>query len=201
MPRLRQAPRHRSANQAPPAGNEHAQRSIHRIGRLLAHALWSGAWASVVSSVMVSAWSRRVAGSVPAGTNATSQWVWGERARHARGWTWRHTAVGYLIHHASSVFWSTGYEAWCARSPQRPLAKAVAVAVLAYGVDYHVVPRRLSPGFERRVSPAGMVCAYAGFALGLALARAARQRLSHRPVPMAAPRRTVAGPPSRHAGK
>jgi hypothetical protein len=37
-------------------------------------------------------------------------------------------------------------------------------------VDYHLVPRRLSPGFEHRIHPAGMLAVYGMFALGLFLA-------------------------------
>ena len=192
---LPQPPRDGATDQSAAAGDEHAPPASTRSG-LLRRALASGSLASVLSTVVVSVWSRHVAGSVPAGTNAASQWVWDRPARHARGWSWRHTAVGYLIHHASSVFWATGYEGWCARRPARPLAKAAAVAALAYLVDYHVVPRRLSPGFERRISAPGMACAYAGFALGLAIARAIG-RNAHR----SAPPGPQAGPPLRQPGQ
>lgn len=139
---------------------------------------------------MVSAWSRRVSGSAPAGTNAASQWVWDRPARHASGWSWRHTALGYAIHHASSIFWAAGYEAWCVHRPGHPVAKAATVAAVAYVVDYHVVPRRLSPGFERRISGPGMACVYAAFALGLAVVRLRQQpsaRHSGAPRPQAGP--------------
>ena len=194
MPRLDQPPRDRAADHPGAARDDHAQRPPRRYG-LVARALGSGALASLASTVVASAWSRHVAGSVPAATNATSQWAWDRPARHVDGWSWRHTALGYLIHHASSVFWASGYEAWCARSPGRPLAKAGAVAALAYVVDYHVVPRRLSPGFERRVSPPGLACVYASFALGLALAHAVGHR-SGTPRP---PRRPVLGQPRQRA--
>ncbi len=140
-------------------------------------ALVSGSLASVVSTAVIMAWSRRVDGATPAGTNAASQWVWDRPARRARAWTWRHTAVGYAIHHASSVFWATMFEAWRQRHPARPLAKASAVATLAYVVDYHVVPPRLSPGFEHRIARPGMLTTYAAFALGLYLAGLHRRGL------------------------
>jgi hypothetical protein len=34
-------------------------------------------------------------------------------------------------------------------------------------VDYHVVPRRLTPGFEMRVSKSALALVYAALALGL----------------------------------
>ncbi len=129
-----------------------------------------------MSTAVVSWWSRRISGATPAGTNAASQWIWGRQARQARGWSLRHTAIGYAIHHASSVFWAMGYEYWRARSPRHPLAKASAVSAIAYVVDYHVVPSRLSPGFERRISPAGMWMTYASVALALYGAHRLRRR-------------------------
>lgn len=120
---------------------------------------------------MIMWFSRRHDGATPAGTNAASQWFWDRQARRARGWSWRHTAVGYAVHHASSLFWAMGHEAWkAAATPRKPLARSAAMATLAYVVDYHVVPKRLSPGFEHRIGTRGMVATYAAFALGLYLA-------------------------------
>ncbi len=129
----------------------------------------SGGIASVLSTLAVSVCSRWRVGSAATGTNAASQWLWYPRARFARAPSWRHTAVGYVIHHASSLLWATGYEA---TRPARASAsgravRAAGIATLAYVVDYHVVPRRLSPGFEHKVGPAGMVAVYAAFAAGL----------------------------------
>lgn len=44
------------------------------------------------------------------------------------------------------------------------------MATLAYLVDYHVVPRRLSPGFERHIGKRGMLLTYSSIALGLYVA-------------------------------
>src|SRR5690606_33818330 len=116
--------------------------------------------------------------SAPAGANTASQWVWDRPARRARRWTWRHTALGYAIHHASSVFCATGFGAGneAVPPPRKPIARSAAMATLAYVVDYHVVPRRLSPGFEHRIGPRGMLATYASFALGLYVAERLRKR-------------------------
>jgi hypothetical protein len=42
------------------------------------------------------------------------------------------------------------------------------VAATAYVVDYHVVPRRLTPGFELRLRGAAFAGVFATLALGLA---------------------------------
>lgn len=175
MTRLPQSLRDRASDHSPSAGNQDPQAPGWRT--VLVRALGSGSMASIVSTLVVSVRSWRRSGSVPAGTNAASQWVWDWPARHAGGWSARHTLLGYAIHHASSLMWATGYEAWERRRPaDPPLLRAAGVATLAYVVDYHVVPRRLSPGFENRIGAAGVAAAYAGFALGLALCDLAKAR-------------------------
>ncbi len=83
-----------------------------------------------------------------------------------------YTLAGYAIHHASSLLWAGVYETTRPQQAtlQGRIARAAGVSALAYAVDYHVVPRRLSPGFEHRIGTAGMCAAYAAFAVGLLLA-------------------------------
>ena len=150
----------------PATEDQHAQ---PRPAPLLVRAWRSGSVASVLSTFAVSVCSRCRSGRAAAGTNAASQWIWYPEARAAARVSLKFTAVGYAIHHASSVFWATGYEALRpqhARLPGR-VARAAGIAALAYVVDYHVVPRRLSPGFEHRIGAVGLWSAYAAFAIGL----------------------------------
>ncbi|MGJ4728584.1 hypothetical protein [Luteimonas sp. SDU101] len=141
-------------------------------------ALRSGSLASVLSTLVVSMFSRSRSGTAAAGTNATSQWFWYPRARHTARPSPKYTLAGYAVHHASSLFWAIGYEALRPdRSPPAGrIIRAAGVAAVAYVVDYHVVPRRLSPGFEHRIGPAGIGCAYAAFALGLYIATSLASR-------------------------
>jgi len=134
-------------------------------------ALISGSVASVVSTAVISLLSRRHARHLAAGTNATSHWVWGEPATRRQSPSMRHTALGYAIHHASSIFWAIAYEhALRGRSgPARICTTAAVVSTTAYVVDYHVVPKRLTPGFEHHLPPRAMAASYAAFAAGLAI--------------------------------
>lgn len=139
--------------------------------RLLVDALGCGSVASVLSTLVVSMFSRQRTGHAAAGTNATSQWIWYPQARARFATSRRHTATGYLIHHASSVFWATGYQLL---RPDRAgrggqVLRAAPIATAAYWVDYHVVPRRLSPGFEGKIGASGMWATYAAFGVGLVL--------------------------------
>ena len=55
------------------------------------------------------------------------------------------------------------------RPPSRAVpARGAATSAIAYVVDYHVVPRRLTPGFELRLPGAALAGIYAAMALGLA---------------------------------
>lgn len=135
-------------------------------------ALVSGAIASALSSLVAVARSRAEAGDAASGTNATSHWVWGDAAAGRDGLDLRHTLVGYLIHHAASVFWAVLYEKALSRPPRSPpavLRDAAAVAGLACFADYRIAPARLTPGFEKRLSRRSLFMIYAAFAAGLAL--------------------------------
>jgi hypothetical protein len=123
----------------------------------------SGSVASLVSTVALAARGRTENGSAAAPTNAISHWLWGDRAYRKNRPTARHTAVGYVIHHAASIFWGVLYE----RFHSRPMRDAALASALACFVDYRLTPRRLTPGFEQRLSKRSLLLVYAAFALGL----------------------------------
>jgi hypothetical protein len=139
----------------------------------------SGSVAAVLSSVVVAACSACEARAPFAGVNAASQWFWGRGAkRHVRP-SWRYTAVGYLVHHFSSLLWAGLYEAWCLRRPAPPrvsAARAAVVATAACVVDYTITPPRFRPGFERHIGRASIAMVYVAFGLGLFASACARRR-------------------------
>jgi hypothetical protein len=142
-----------------------------RAGRA---ALVSGSVASVVSTAMAALCGRQETGSAVAPTNATSHWVWGDRAARQDAPSVRYTALGYLIHHAAAVFWATFFERWFGRARERgdvraTVGGAVLVAALACVVDYRFTPQRLTPGYEKRLSRLSLLAVYTAFAAGLAL--------------------------------
>ena len=82
----------------------------------------------------------------------------------------RNTLLGLVIHSGASIWWAAFYEAGLALQPQpRRLATAVAIAALAYVVDYYVVNNRFRPGFEAYLSRHGLAAVYAALAAGYAL--------------------------------
>ncbi len=138
-------------------------------------AVVSGTAASLASAGALMASSKLRNGSAAGGLNGPSQWLWGEAEAYTREPTLRHTAAGYVIHHGTSIFWAALHGLVFGRSLSRKpalqhCAEAAVSATTAYFVDYHLTPRRLRPGFEKHVSPKGMVAVYAAFAAGLAIA-------------------------------
>lgn len=141
--------------------------------------LEAGAVASVLSAVVLAIASKQETGSSFACLNATSHWIWGDGAARHQEASVRHTIAGYAIHHAASCFWGVLYErvlgertAGLSATPR--VAAGLAAAAVACFVDYRVVPHRLSPGFELRLSRRAIAAGYLGFGLGLALAGMAR---------------------------
>lgn len=151
------------------------------LKRVASDAVVSGSAASLASAAALMACSAIHEGSAAGGLNGPSQWLWGESEAYTREATLRHTAAGYAIHHSTSIFWAVLHEAIFGGSRRRKsalqhCAEAVVSAGTAYVVDYHLTPRRFRPGFEKHVSPQGMVAVYAAFAAGLAIAAIARGR-------------------------
>jgi hypothetical protein len=139
-------------------------------------ALVSGSAASLLSAVALAACGQIERGTPFGPQNGPSQWVWGERAAYRRDASLRHTAVGYGIHHMSSLLWATLHEKHVARlARDKPFAARLAAAsftaLVANVVDFQLTPRRLKPGFEKQLSRKSLFAVYAAFAIGLALRR------------------------------
>lgn len=139
----------------------------------LRHSVLPGALASLASTVALAACGKRETGSMFAGVNAVSHWLWGDRAMHADRPSLRHTLVGYLIHHAASMFWAALFEKACCKTLDRKEAAgtatvAAAASAVACFTDYQLTPHRLRPGFEERLSRPSLLLVYAAFGVGLA---------------------------------
>ena len=106
------------------------------------------------------------------GHNAVSHWAFGDARASRDGFSFKHTAVGAATQHAASVFWAFVLERLLAsrrRSPsgRRLAAEAAATTALAWVVDYTITPKRLTPGYELRLSKSSMAAVYVAFAAGL----------------------------------
>lgn len=141
----------------------------------------TGSLASLLSTAVLAAAGARQNGSAVAPINAVSHWLWGDESLRVDRPTLRHTLAGYLTQHAASIFWATLYSrVWGHRDAAKQLPQAVAGGVatsaIAYVVDYQLIPKRLTPGYEHRVSTGAMVAIYAALAAGFALGAVALQK-------------------------
>jgi hypothetical protein len=145
-----------------------------------ASAVVSGTVASLVSTAALAMLAKLEGKGAVQPLNATSHWLHGATAGDVRQADLRHTASGFATHHGASIFWATLFEALL-QGRQRTsgdIAKyAALVAATAAAVDYGLVPRRLTPGWEHAVSKSSMVGGFVAMALGLALGGIASSRL------------------------
>ncbi len=146
--------------------------------RTLERAAVSGTVASVLSTLTLAALGHVKSGSALAPINAVSHWYWGDRAARQDDASVKYTLPGYLTHHGASVFWAVVFERLFGRrarkDPGTALATGMTVATLAATVDYTITPKRLTPGYEKRLPVPSLVVVYAAFGLGLALTEMTR---------------------------
>jgi len=135
----------------------------------LAQGLRSGTTASVVTTLALIGCGKRELDDAAQPVNGPSQWTWGRHAPFVRGFSARYSVTGYVIHHAMSIFWAVFFERLRPRDESLAVVGLAAgiTAAVAYAVDFKVVPKRASPGFQATLSRPCLFATYAGFAVAL----------------------------------
>jgi hypothetical protein len=104
--------------------------------------------------------------------NAVSHILWGDPAAERRGFTLRESVAGLVLNGVACGFWAWVYQRG-RRSMRRSdslfaaLVSGTATSALAYITDYHLVPRRVTPGFELSLSRRSFPWLYGALAVGL----------------------------------
>jgi hypothetical protein len=147
--------------------------------RQVVHAgIRAGTIASATSTVVLMICGGLERKGIAAPLNGPSRWVWGEHASRRRRATLRHTATGFLVHHAASIFWGIVHQSvfhrWNESDRKTRIAHGLITAATAAIIDYGVTPKRLEPGLDKHLSLPSLICVYAAFGLGLAAMRAPR---------------------------
>lgn len=104
--------------------------------------------------------------------NAVSHIVYGDRATRQDDLSLEYTAPGLALNWLAVTSWAALHDRLVKRtsgSRTAHLATGAAVAATAYVVDYYVVPKRLTPGIEKRLSPPSLGLVYGALAGSLAL--------------------------------
>lgn len=118
---------------------------------------------TAVAAVLSKLQTRRPAAAL----NATSHIVWGDRAFAVDDADVRHTLVGGLLNASAMLAWSAVYGLLPApRSALGRVAKAAGVTAASYVTDYYLVPKRLTPGFEARLSKGALGAVYVALGAG-----------------------------------
>jgi hypothetical protein len=140
----------------------------------ITHGLQGAAYATL-GTTAVAALAGEAENRAPLGPiNAVSHILFGDEAARHDELSAKHTLSGALLNTAAVGSWAVVGELLFGgdrRPTTLPAALAVGavVAGLAYVTDYHVVPDRLTPGFEKRVSNKSLLAIYGALAVGLGL--------------------------------
>jgi hypothetical protein len=132
----------------------------------------TGAIASAATTLAVAALGQVEEGEPLAPVNAVSHIAWGDEAAQQTGVSTKYTLAGLALNTAAVTSWAVIYHALFGRRPKTPLSAAMgaaATSALAYVTDYHVVPKRFTPGFEKRLSNKSLAVTYGVLAAGLAV--------------------------------
>jgi hypothetical protein len=135
--------------------------------------LCTGAISGVATTLGVAACGRMEDRRALAPLNAVSHIAWGDEAARRTGWSWKYTFTGILLNLVAVTGWAAVYHLLFDRAiKKREIAVAVLggpiVSAAAYITDYKIVPKRFTPGFEKRLSSKSMFCVYATLAAALA---------------------------------
>lgn len=148
------------------------------MGTWISDSLRTGAVASAATTASAAVLGHVECGAAAAPLNAVSHMVWGDEATRTDAVDVRHTAVGAGLNAAAVTSWAAMHELLMPREGRpdagRALAGGAITALVAYITDYHVVPKRFTPGFEHRLSPKGLFGIYAVLALSLAVGSLSR---------------------------
>lgn len=150
--------------------------------QFLEDSLVTGSLAAVATTAAIAACGRVENRNALAPINAISHIAWGDRAAKEQQASWTYTATGLGLNAAAVGSWAVFYEALVGRRVNAGDVKAcllggALVSAIAYVVDYYVVPRRLTPGFEKRLSNNSLFAIYATLAVSLGLGGLLRARL------------------------
>lgn len=155
---------------------------------LIKSTLIIGTVSGVAASLAAAVAGKRESQSYAAPINATSHIIWGNEAARHNEVSLKYTATGFLLNHGAAMMWSGIYSKWVAPAvlrwtahrpalaPLVPVVSAAAVSAGAYITDYFLVPKRFTPGWEKRVSGKSIGMIFGALALGMAVGELMRQK-------------------------
>ena len=130
----------------------------------------SGATALTTATILCLGHERDA--SMWAPMNAVSHIPFGDEAARHTELSATYTGTGTVLNTGAMFTWAAMHAAVMQALPRRDVPAAIgagiAVSAAAYVIDYYVVPRRLTPGFEKRLDGRSLFWIYSSLAAGLA---------------------------------
>ena len=141
-----------------------------RVGR---YALFCGLGAGLAVHTALLVAARAEGRPLARPFNATGHWLHGQKAGRRNTFDMPHTGVGLATNQAAAMFWGAMFGLYLANARNRGkaivLRDAAAMGAIASAVDYGLMPKRLTPGWELALSRTSTGLTMAAMALGLAI--------------------------------
>jgi hypothetical protein len=136
-------------------------------------ALATGKLTTLASAAAIAVCGQAELNNPVAPINAVSHILFGEEATKQDELSLKYTATGLLLHDAACTSWAALHEQLVGGEVEKgnvPVAFAggALVSALAYFTDYYLVPKRMTPGMEKRLSGRSLFFIYSVLAGGLA---------------------------------
>ena len=152
---------------------------IRSWNEIAADSLVTGAIAAATTTATAALCGQLEDGRPVGPVNAVSHILWGDSAARRTQLSVKHTLTGAALNAAAVTSWAFVQEAVFGRKRRRATIgeaalEGAAISTLAYVTDYHVVPDRLTPGFEKRLSNKSLATIYGVLAVSLAASALAR---------------------------
>lgn len=130
---------------------------------------------ATVTTVVAAALCGQIEDGEPlAPINAVAHIAFGEEAYRQYEPSLKYTGTGILLHESAVFSWTLLHEIFFGKAKAEgrvgvSLLGGVLVSLAAYLADYHAVPERYKPGFERHLQPRSLMVIYIVLALALGL--------------------------------
>lgn len=137
--------------------------------RQFRYILFCGAGAALGSVGAIMALAKAEGKPALGPVNASSHWLWGDEAGQHSQADFRHTGMGGATNIGAGLMWGGLFGAYLQRrSPSATdiVRDGAVLGAIASLLDYGLLPRRLSPGWEQVLSSRSVVLAMASMALG-----------------------------------
>lgn len=147
----------------------------------LVDSIWLGAITGAATSLAAALCGKMELDNPIAPINAISHIVYGDEAAQADDLSLKYTLTGLALNDVAHGSWAVLYELFFGEAAEQgnvtvSLLGGAGIAGFAYILDYHIVPRRLTPGLEKRLSSRSLFIIYVVFALCLGVGGLLRKR-------------------------